>query len=73
MGHSAVELAIDEVRHPTEKQPERRDHAQPITEAGPSDFLLTGVKPGENHQPENAAVAGHAAFPNAENKQRILR
>ena len=55
-----------------EKQPERTDHAQAVTPAGPRDLLLFRVKPGENHQSKNAAMAGHPALPDAQNQQRIL-
>ena len=71
--HPAVELAVDEIRHPPEEQPDRPDHTQAVGQTSPRDLVLFRVNPGEDRQSENPAMAGHPAFPHAQNQQRIMR
>ena len=67
----AVELAIDEIRQPHEEQSDRRDHHQTVADARPRHLFPPRPIKREQHQSDDAAVAGHAALPDAEKIQRM--
>src|SRR5262249_56094394 len=66
-----VKLAINEIRAAPEEQSEWRGHNQIVAQIHPRDFVAARVVKREQQQGQHTAVARHAAFPNAQDRQRL--
>src|SRR5438034_472731 len=68
-----IKLAVDEISAAPEEQPDRRGHNKIIAQVRPRDFVPVRVIKSENQQAEHPAVAGHPAFPDAQDRQRLAQ
>src|SRR4029077_17259303 len=64
---------INEVCASSEEQSERRGYDEVVTEIQPGNFVTARVVKREKQQSEHAAVTRHAAFPNAQDRQRLAQ
>lgn len=69
---AAIELAVDEIGEPPEEEADGGDHAKIVADAGPRKVVAPGKPPGEDQEAEDAAVAGHAAFPYPQEHEWIV-
>src|SRR5204862_268036 len=56
-----------------EEQPDRRGHNKIIAKVRPRDLVPVRVIKSESQQAEHPAVAGHPAFPDAQDRQRLTQ
>src|SRR5213593_2333144 len=68
-----IKLAVDEISAAPEEQPDRRGHNKIIAKVRPRDFVPVRVIKSESQQAEHPAVAGHPAFPDAQDRQRLAQ
>src|SRR5437867_9070083 len=68
-----IELAVDEIGAAPEEQTDRRSNDQIVAEVRPRDFVPVRVVKGEQQQAKHPAVAGHAALPDAQDRQRLAQ
>ena len=73
VGRAPVKFAVDEIGAAPEEQPERRSHAKVVGEIGPGKFVPTRVIKREEQEADHPAVAGHSAFPHAQNRQWLAQ
>src|SRR3954451_14372932 len=69
----SVKLTIHEVRALSEEQSQRRSYDEIIAEIQPRNFVTSRVIKREEQQPEHPAVTRHAAFPDAQDRQRLAQ
>ncbi|MGY4482702.1 hypothetical protein ACVWWR_001893 [Bradyrhizobium sp. LM3.2] len=72
VGGAAPQLAIDEVRQPHQENPDRRNAAGDVAERQDRDAVLPGEPHHRHDASEEAAMEGHAAFPQFEDGSRMF-
>src|SRR5262249_17727820 len=68
-----VKLAIDEIRAASEEQSEWRGYTEMAAKIHQGDLGAAREEKREQQQAQHTAVARHAAFPNAKNRQRLAQ
>jgi hypothetical protein len=69
----APQLAIDEVAEPAERQAERRERRDEVGHLEEAAAQLAPIQPQGGHHAEQAAVKGHAAFPDTQQHDRVAQ
>src|SRR5262245_42489669 len=72
-GDPAVKLAVYEIRASSKEQSHRRGYDKVVAEVQPRNFVAACVIKREQHQTEHPTVTRHAAFPDAQDRQRLAQ
>src|SRR5437016_12706243 len=70
---ASIQFAIDKVSAAPKEQADRRSNDQIIAEVCPRDFVPVRVVKSESQQAKHSAVARHAAFPDAQERERLAQ
>ena len=70
---ASIQFAIDEIRAASKEQPDRRSNNEIVAEVSPRNFVPVRVVKSERQQAKHPAVARHAAFPDAQDRQRLAQ
>src|ERR1017187_1514198 len=73
MSRASIKFAVDKIGAASKKQTDRSGHDQIITEVRPGNFMAPRIVECEPQNAKHAAVTGHAAFPHAQDRQRLAQ
>lgn len=71
-GDTAIEFTIDEVGDTSEEETDRSDNGEAISECNPVDFVTPRIVKPKKKDTEDATMASHTTFPDAECRERII-
>ena len=70
---SAIEFAVDEIGHSAKEEADRADDGHTVDKLHSGYLVFPGIPDAGDDDCQDAAVRGHAAFPDAENPGRVIQ
>src|SRR5205823_13921313 len=70
---ASIQFAVNEVCAAPEEQTDRRGDDQRVTQIRPGKFVSARVVKTERKNANHSAVAGHAAFPHPQDRERLTQ